>query len=355
MSRLERASSRVNASVKNEKDLKKKDNLNQKQNSSGSLIQGKVEKGNGNEAFKKKFDLNALVHKESTPRRLKCFSDLLEEYQPEQLCRRCGGCVTYCKSMKYDAIEFDVNGYPSFSEKTRCIECGICYAICSANELLNEKIRGMVSWEEPSGRVMSAGIYKASDSELQKKDIKSGALTALLLHMMDAGFIDGVIVPSEHNKKKSPVTAYNSEDILNLSDRINNPTLGSMLYGFQPNLSDEHALEKKSTTSSNGSKRLGFVGKPCQVLSLRKMEYLGLMPSEHFSIKIGVFCSEGSNSRGMNACQNCTDYYAEYADISVSDYSIRGEMLAMVSRTSLGNMAILSASQKALQHWNAVH
>lgn len=354
MSSLERTSSMVNDSVNNKKYLKKKENLNQKRNSSDLLIQGIVEKCNSGEIFNNIF--NTLMYKEIAPRRLKCFADLLEEYQSEQLCRRCGGCVTYCRAMKYDAIEFGANGYPSFSEKTRCIECGVCYAVCSANEILNEEIKDMVSWEYPSGRVMSAGIYKASDSELQKGDTKNGALTALLLHMMDAGFIDGVLVPCEHNnKEKSPFIAYNSEDVFKLSDRINNPALGSMLYGFRQDLPAERTLKSKSTKSSEGSKKLGFVGKPCQILSLRKMEYLGLMPSEHFSIKIGIFCSERENSRIMNACQNCTDYYAEYADISVSDYSIRGTMLAMISRTSLGNMAVLSASQNALQNWNAVY
>lgn len=281
---------------------------------------------------------------------VKTFSDLEQEFHANNLCRRCGGCVTFCTTMQYNAIDMNREGYPHFVDKTRCIECGLCYSICSANEELNDEVKKMVSWEEPHGRVMGVGLYRTKDDSLRHNTGNSGVLTALLLHLFETGVIDAVMIPQNNSKHNGPVMLKGVQEIVKGSAMAHNPELGSILYGTGLNGNGKHRSAPRAGLNA-APKRLGFVGRPCQVHALRKLEYLGLMPSEYFGIKIGLFCSEDAVSRQNGpACAVCQDYHAELADVSISDYTVQDDLTAVISRTSLGMMALSRAAKTALEY-----
>jgi len=48
---------------------------------------------------------------------------------------------------------------------------------------------------------------------------------------------------------------------------------------------------KNSTDDQEGLRRVAFVGTPCQIKSVRRMQTLGLVPSDAIQLCLGLFCS----------------------------------------------------------------
>lgn len=280
---------------------------------------------------------------DSAPKWVKCFQNLLQEYQEQGRCRRCGGCATFCATMKYNALEMGKDGYPRYADPQRCTQCGLCYAVCSANNELKKDVREMLSWEDPSGRVLGVGLYRARDGRIRTRLGNGGALTALLFHLLEKGVIDGALVPLKSSEGNGyPLIVEHRQDIELHSKYFQNPGLGSLIYSSE--------IRKKK----NFSRRLCFVGNSCQILSLRKMEYLGVMPAESFALKIGIFCNtERSLSQDGNGCALCSDHFAGYADVAISDYAVRDDFSAVIVRTSLGMMAMSGAAREVLENYGS--
>ncbi|HHE37343.1 MAG TPA: hypothetical protein ENL20_02080, partial [Candidatus Cloacimonetes bacterium] len=57
------------------------------------------------------------------------FEYLLAEVVRKDLCNRCGGCVSFCSANGINALEIGEDGFPKYSNKEKCLECGICYII----------------------------------------------------------------------------------------------------------------------------------------------------------------------------------------------------------------------------------
>src|SRR4030043_485205 len=126
---------------------------------------------------------------------MKTFSHLIQEVQEKGLCHHCGGCVAFCTAINYGALELGEDGRPRYSNKEKCIECGICYAICPVIGELDEDTKNLVSWSPPMGRVMGTTVARATDPEVRARGTDGGGVTALLVHLFDRGRIDAAIGP----------------------------------------------------------------------------------------------------------------------------------------------------------------
>ncbi|MGD9247244.1 MAG: 4Fe-4S dicluster domain-containing protein, partial [Desulfobacteraceae bacterium] len=82
---------------------------------------------------------------------MKTFFNLIQEVQKPGLCHRCGGCVTFCSAINYGALEIDGDGKPRYGDIEKCIECGLCHAICPEIGELDQEVRRLASWSEPMG------------------------------------------------------------------------------------------------------------------------------------------------------------------------------------------------------------
>jgi coenzyme F420 hydrogenase subunit beta len=150
-------------------------------------------------------------------------------------------------------------------------------------------------------------------------------------------------------------------------------------------------IEKFDPMIKKGLNRVALVGTPCQIKSLRKMQVLNLIPSDVIKFCFGLFCS-GNYTLGPDeqqhladvagiswadvrqftikdkliitlnsgkkksvplqviesmkryACQYCSDYSAEFADISFGGIGARDGWTTVITRTPLGR-AILADSR----------
>ena len=117
-------------------------------------------------------------------------------------------------------------------------------------------------------------------------------MTSLLLYLLDRGVIDGAIVSQRTGTfLRQPRLATTRDEVLAASGSHfaiapHLEQLGQQYTTYSPTVSAVQSL--------NGERlrHVALVGTPCQVHTVRKMQSLGIVPSESISLVIGLFCME---------------------------------------------------------------
>ncbi|MCF6249055.1 MAG: Coenzyme F420 hydrogenase/dehydrogenase, beta subunit C-terminal domain [Desulfobacula sp.] len=323
---------------------------------------------------------------------MKTFFNLVQEVQKPGLCFRCGGCAAFCTAINYGALEINDNGKPVYGDLEKCIECGLCYSICPEINDLDEETKRQAAWSEPMGRVIETTVLRSTQKKVRERASDGGVVTAVLLHLFERNRIDGAIVSRPVGKfQREPYLATTPEEILE-SAGLFFDTAHRM-----KRLSDEYmtfsTIGELDPMVKKGLKRVALVGTPCQIRSLRKMQVLNLIPSDAIKICLGLFCS-GNYTFGIKeqqyladiagiswndvakfnlkdkliitmksgsqktislddmvsmkryACHYCSDYSAEFSDISFGGLGAQEGWTTVISRTPLGR-AVLADSRSA--------
>jgi len=330
---------------------------------------------------------------------MKSFDDLIHDVQERNLCHRCGGCVTFCTAINYGALELGENGYPRYKDKEKCIECGVCHMLCPEIDELDDEVKKHTGWSEPAGRIVSTNIVRARDPQVRDRATDGGAVTAILMHLLDTGRIDSAIV-SKHVGlfNREPYLASSKQDILAACGSYFDASHGMVLYSehystYSPSV---YAL---GTVKKIGAQKVAFVGTPCQIVTLRKMQALGVVPSDAIYCLLGLFCSGNfafdDNSRKrlekigdfkwsevkkinikgrmyvyMNngaihtlpldeldfikrhACRYCDDYTAEFADLSFGGIGAEEGWTTVLTRNQLGLDILNNAERSVLESYS---
>lgn len=313
---------------------------------------------------------------------MKTFFDLKQEVRATGLCHGCGGCVTFCTAINYGALKMDEDHIPRYKSVEKCIDCGLCYLICPAIDELEDQVKRNVEWSEPMGRVLQVSVARATDENVREAATDGGVVTSLLLHLFDTGKIDGAIVSKRTDEGRVPWLASNRQDILDAAgshfDAMQTTVeLGKSYSTYSPSAQALGSLLRQ------GLKRIAFVGTPCQIKSVRKMQALNLVPSDSIRMFFGLFCTSNfdmdedklsrlenladcsmADVRKMNikedfilhlsngqsraipldmlefakrdACKYCNDFSAEFADISFGGLGADDGWTTVVPRSPLG-------------------
>ncbi|MDY6822850.1 MAG: Coenzyme F420 hydrogenase/dehydrogenase, beta subunit C-terminal domain [Thermodesulfobacteriota bacterium] len=327
---------------------------------------------------------------------MKTFVDLIEEVQKPGLCHHCGGCVSFCTSVNYGALEADENGMPRFKDRDKCIECGLCYTICPEIGEMEAETNKMVSWKPPMGKVIELTTARALAPETLKKGTDGGVVTAILVHLFDTGRIDGAIVTHQTGPfNREPHLAVTRQDIIDSAGFFFDTSHGMRNFGhdystYSPSVQEFRPVMEK------GLNRIALVGTPCQIKAVRKIEALGIVPSDAIKFCLGLFCSgnfiidedaiktlekladchweeiekvnikenfmmhlkdgrkvslplEALDFMKRYACRYCRDYSAEYADISFGGIGAKDGWTTVITRTPLGRAVLADAKGKTLE------
>ncbi len=330
---------------------------------------------------------------------MKTFFNLVQEVQKQGLCYRCGGCATFCTAINYGALEIDRTGKPVYGDMEKCIECGLCYSICPEINELDEETKRQAAWSEPMGRVIETTVVRSSDPLVRDRATDGGAVTGLLLHLFDRNRIDGAIVTRSVGKyQRQPFLATTREEIQNSGGLLFETSHG--MKQFSDQYMTFSTIEEFKPMIKKGLSRVALVGTPCQIKSLRKMQVLSLVPSDSITFCLGLFCSgnftfgetereklaeiagiswanvvrinlkdkliislnsgetrtvELEQMKGMKryACQYCSDYSAEFADISFGGIGALEGWTTVITRTPLGRAVLAdSRSFKSIEQFN---
>jgi len=328
---------------------------------------------------------------------METFFNLVQEVQKPGLCHRCGGCVTFCTAVNYGALELDTDGKPRYKDMEKCIECGLCYSICPEIDELEEETKRKAAWSAPFGRIIETSVARAIDPEIRSKATDGGVVTALLLHLFDTGRIDGAIVTKPTGPfQRRPKLAVNRTEISEAAGFYFDTSHG------MKNMSEKYvtysSIEEFAPMIKKGLRRVALVGTPCQIKAFRRMEVLGIVPSDAIKYCLGLFCAgnfvfgedqkerlarehhfkwedviklniketfmvhlkngairairlEDLNFMKRYACNYCPDYSAEFADISFGGIGTEEGWTSLITRTKLGRAIYADAMDTALEEF----
>ena len=330
---------------------------------------------------------------------MKTFYHLMKEVQEPGLCHHCGGCVTFCTAINYGALESGPDGRPRYKDKDKCIECGLCYSICPVVNELDEETKRLVGWSAPIGRVLKMTVARAADPKVRAQGTDGGAVTALLLHLLNKRRIDGAIVSKQVGPfQRQPWLATTPEEVVAAAgfhfDTSHGMELFSDVYStYSPSITQLEQVAKKHL------QRIAIVGTPCQINTLRRMEVLGIVPSDAIKYYLGLFCTgnfhfgpeqrrrleELGNFKWQDvhkinvkedlmihlpdqevrhipldkldfmkrhACLYCDDYSAEYADLSFGGLGAPAGWTTVAVRTPIGRAIFADARDVELEEYD---
>jgi len=285
------------------------------------------------------------------PPKLLSFGEIFVKVVRAEKCAGCSACVAVCPVGCLEYIE----GKPKLVEK--CRNCGICVIVCPQYEyafpaLEKAVFRRQRKPEEEFGIYRRIVIAQANDKNILQTCQDGGVVTALLTYALERGIIDGAAVSGVSQEKPFypvPKLATTPQEVLECA---------GTRYTYSPNLLAFHE------GISQDKRRMAFVGTPCQIHALRKIERLLLQYVNPLRLAIGLLCTESFTYEGLmekhiqgklginlndikkmnikakvlvttksgethiiplkeakeytrKSCTTCTDFSAELADISV--------------------------------------
>jgi coenzyme F420 hydrogenase subunit beta len=287
-------------------------------------------------------------------------------------CTLCGACEAACPVSALVVKGEKVNRLHDCSKDLDL--CPICYTICPHSEALLLRslsfVSGAPSRNEALGYYRKIVLAQSTDPKLREQSHGGAVVTSLLTYGVERKIFDSAIVSQaepENPAKPKPAVAVVPDDILSAVGSKFFPSAVAQAYG--------------SAVYSYGKSKIAFVGVPCHVLALRKMEAWQHKIIDNLKITIGLFCfgtfslrpllehitktykikpsdikqmrlskkfvvqTEGDTIRIplseieehiMPSCRTCTDFTAELADISVGGaYPLKGWSTVII-RTKAG-------------------
>jgi len=195
-------------------------------------------------------------------------------------CIGCGACVVVCP---FNCLEYMKEG-PNLVKE--CQVCGICAQVCPQYGWSWPNLEDFVfgrerKAEEEFGVYRRLVVARATDDKIVKLCQDGGVVTALLLFALENGLIDSAVVSGINPEKPLypvPKFATTYEGILECA---------GTRYFYSPNILalTEGIKQKKISTA--------FVGTPCQIRAIRKMQMCGLKRyTKPLMFLVGLMCSE---------------------------------------------------------------
>jgi coenzyme F420 hydrogenase subunit beta len=299
--------------------------------------------------------------------------DLKKAVLSQNLCTACGACAGLCPYI--DIVEGKAVIFESCGLKE-----GKCYAFCPRTPLdvaaLDRKIFGAYRTDHVLGFNKSILQGRARDSEIRAVSQYGGVVSALITYALEAGEIESaVLVKSADGVNPKPAIVRKRDEVLECarSKYLACPTVSM-------------ALEAAKHERGN----VGFVGTPCQVLALRKMQISELKPEANkIKLIVGLFCTWALQASAqkcirdkvgeekvlkldvppppanilviqterrllevpldelrrfiMPSCNVCLDMTNEFADISVGTVEGEDGWNTIIARTSVGEEILHTA------------
>jgi coenzyme F420-reducing hydrogenase beta subunit len=301
---------------------------------------------------------------------------LREEVLDRGLCTACGMCLGLCPYLE------EMGENVAFISDCRGDQ-GRCYAVCPRTDTDLDTLRELCV---PHGTVdfvlgphQSIWMARAKREEIRSRAQYGGTVTALTLFGIETGRIDTALLtdwsrdPEEPYLPK-PLVARTREEVIAAS--------GSK-YTASPTLKVLDGILKGEAA------KVIVVGRPCQVLALRKRMQIEdpTFPRECIALVIGLFCmwslsyrdfqkivepltdtkqpkridvpqgrfvvetDEGSvdldhdsvRSHSRETCQSCYDFTSELADLSVGSTEWKDDWNTLIVRSEAGRSFLEAA------------
>ena len=218
------------------------------------------------------------------------FRTLNKEVIEPGLCAACYGCVSFCTANELNVLTIDKDK-PVYCDEKNCLEDGICYLICPRTPDLDKAIEARYQFTEPIGSYVAARSLRTTDKEIADVCCDGGVVTGLLKFLLDTNRIDGAVLSKRESLwNNEPIIATSFDDLLKCAGSSLSQSKSVRDLGDLTTYAPIFAAIKQSNLLD--LTKLAVVGTPCQIMTIRKMQLLHIVPSHLVQFTIGLFCFE---------------------------------------------------------------
>lgn len=314
--------------------------------------------------------------------RPKAFGSLFVDVVRKGLCVFCGACIASCPV----GVIWIADENPRLIGQ--CVNCEVCYYTCPKTGFSTEEMDKAVFGrrrreDEELGIYRSVYSARTTLKDLQAVAQDGGVATTLLMYSLEKGIADSVVAAKLTEKpwKPWPVVLTKKEELIKCAGTKYTPS---------PNL-----IGLSEAVNYYVKENVAFVGTPCQVQAIRKMQYgskgclklgsrvkavVGLFCAESFryndlmgkflaskgvkpidvkkfAITKGKFIAYSSQGEAVNVgldevkqyaqggCRVCTDFTVEHADVSVGSVGSPDGWNTVIVRTEIGEQLFKGACE----------
>ncbi len=204
-----------------------------------------------------------------------------------RLCTGCGACALVCPEQNVNLQDFSSCGIRPVIDKSKCQQCSRCLDICPGIELSHNAFNGEVMPElaREWGPVLEVWEGYASDFDIRYTGSSGGVVTAIALYCLEnkhAGVVLHVGRDTENPLRSKTVFSRNKSELLNCTGSRYSPAAPCAELGW---------IQKAAEPCV-------FIGKPCDVVGLRKFQQIDPAVSEKLCLAISIFCAGTPSSEG---------------------------------------------------------
>ena len=294
------------------------------------------------------------------------FKQMMNEVVAYGSCCECGACVLVCP---HNVIDY-IDGKPKQVAKASAahdycgisegIGCDVCAQVCPRLGTREFDLRDQVLpksdgvYEGIFGRYRRIVAARAKDPEVLARCQDGGVVTTILCHGLREGLFDGAVVSAaDENMPAAPKPKV----VTTVADAI---ASASSWYTYCPN---DLALED---AAKQGLKQVAFVGVPCQITPIRKIQQAdptfltnGKKKPQHIerqtkflkgygdivTMTIGLLCTEVFTYEGLMVDKIQNEMGIALADIK--KFNVKGKVLVYKKDGDVVDMSLHKAQEYA--------
>lgn len=197
-----------------------------------------------------------------------------------RLCAGCGACVPACTNRAITLVDIFDRGIRPVVDSDKCRQCGGCVEVCPGIEIIHRSFnkRSAPGLLDEWGPVLEVWEGYAADLQIRYDGSSGGAATALALFCLEKQKASGVL----HIGANPDAPLENVAVFSKSKDELLSRT-GSRYSPAAP-------CEKLDWIRNSSSASV-FIGKPCDVVALRKSQAVDPMLDEKVGLAISIFCA----------------------------------------------------------------
>jgi coenzyme F420 hydrogenase subunit beta len=206
----------------------------------------------------------------------------VDEIVEWRLCLGCGACVPACENRAITLVNVCDEGIRPMVDVSQCRACGRCVEVCPGIEISREpssdRDRVIPELSQAWGPVLEVWEGYASDPEIRFRGSSGGAATALALYCLEKQKASGVL----------HVTAGAADPLENVA--VFSRTRMELMARTGSRYSPAAPCEKLPWIQ-DASRPSVFIGKPCDVVALRKSQAVNAALRKNVVAAISIFCA----------------------------------------------------------------
>ena len=294
------------------------------------------------------------------------FKQMMNEVVAYGSCCECGACVLVCPHNVIDYIDSKpkqvakASAAFDFCGMSEGIGCDVCAQVCprlgtrefDLRDQVHPKTEGV--YEGIFGRYRRIVAARAKDPEVLARCQDGGVVTTILCHGLREGLFDGAVVSAADETMPA---APKPKVVTTVADAI---ASASSWYTYCPN---DLALED---AAKQGLKQVAFVGVPCQITPVRKIQLAdpgfltnGKKKPQHIerqtkflkgygeivTMTIGLLCTEVFTYEGLMVDKIQNEMGIALADIK--KFNVKGKVLVYKKDGEMVDMSLHKAQEYA--------